>query len=59
MLSSRKTQVSVETLKGKLDRALFKTPIPKPKKLNTELLAFDTDNQINCMDQSMGRVSLV
>ena len=64
MFSSWKTQdVSVKTLKGKRDRPPFKTPILKPKKLSTKLLAFDTDmahnNQTNCMDQSMGRVSLV
>ena len=63
MFSSRKTQVSVKTLKGKCDRPPFKTPILKPKKLSTKLLAFDTDmahnNQTNCMDQSMDRVSLV
>ena len=63
MFSSRKTQVSVKTLKGKRDRPPFKIPILKPKKLSTKLLAFDTDmarnNQTNCMDQSMGRVSLV
>ena len=63
MWSSWKTQVSVKTLKGKRDRPPFKTPIAKPKKQNTNLVAFDTDmahnNQTNCMDQSMGRASLV